>query len=80
MEAGYEETMAQNWIEQFRRNRQDFIGSEDYYNYPMLQKPPYAQGHSRAISHAFIWALTLEGYGVWDMRRCEFDGNERLTR
>lgn len=71
---------AQNWIEQFRRNRQDFIGSEDYFHYPVMQESPYARSLSSAINHAFTWRLTPEGRDVWDMRECEFNRNERLTR
>lgn len=62
---------AQNWIEQFRRNRQDFIGSEDYFNYPMMQASPYIRSFSSAISHAFTWILTPEGRVIWDMRNCQ---------
>jgi hypothetical protein len=71
---------AQNWIEQFRRNRQDFIGSEDYYYYPKMQESPYTQSLSRAISRAFTWALTPEGRNVWDYRDANLRMNARLTR
>lgn len=72
---------AQNWIEQFRRNRQDFIESEDYYNYPTMQASPFSfRSPSFAIYHAFTWVSTPEGDDVWNDRQLDFEGDARLTR
>lgn len=71
---------AQNWVEQFRRNRRDFIGSEDYLNYPRMQESPYLSDFSVAISRAFTWRLTPEGSVVWDDRQQNFEEKAHLIR
>jgi hypothetical protein len=67
-------TFAQNWIEQFRKDRADFIGSDDYYDFPEMAKDPFIRDSGGdALTHAFTWRDTAEGDNVWRRRRDSID-------
>ena len=55
MEKGYEETMAQNWVEQLRREARE--GVRDLF-----------EGFSYPICAIHNWIETPEGNAVWNFR------------
>ena len=65
---------AQNWIEQFRKDRADFIGGYDYRRFHEMAKDPFIRDSGGdALMHAFTWRDTAEGGNVWLRRRDSID-------